>query len=111
MTMFMMASSPLPAFTTLLPAFNTQRLRSPMAWLCTQRGCGGIAPTHFQRGTQRRQEVKPCSSHFTTQKDPLSTAQEAGCASELVWTSWEISSPPGLNSYTVQPMKSLCQLH
>jgi len=39
-----------------------------MTWLYMHWGCGGLAPTHFQPGTQRRQEVKPPSSHFTPQK-------------------------------------------
>jgi hypothetical protein len=68
-----------------------------------QRGCGGIATTHLQPGP--RKEV---GGQYHA---PATLPQEACYASGPVWMSWKISSPPGFNPQTVQPVASLYRLH
>ena len=44
--------------------------------------------------------------HFTSGKDPVPIVQEAGWASEPVWTGAENVAPPGFDPRTVQPVGS-----
>ena len=44
--------------------------------------------------------------HLTPRKDPVPIVQEAGWASEPVWTGAENLVPPGFDPRTVQPVGS-----
>ena len=44
--------------------------------------------------------------HLTPGKDPVPIVQEAGWASEPVWTGAENLAPPGFDTRTVQPVGS-----
>jgi len=43
---------------------------------------------------------------LSPERDPVSIVKEAGWAPGLVWTGAEISSPPGLDPGTIQPVAS-----
>jgi len=70
-----------------------------------QRVGSGIALLFHDRGTRRGWVVSSkLRPHFTSGKDPVPILQEAGWAPGSVWTGGKISSPPGFDLRTVQPV-------
>jgi hypothetical protein len=50
----------------------------------------------------------PCSGRFTPGKDPVPIVHEAGWGQGRSGRAWKISTPPGFDPRTIQPVASRC---
>ena len=72
-----------------------------------QRGGGSLAPTHSQPGTRKAYVVNATPRQlYARERALVPIVQAARCASGSVWTSWNISPPPGVDPRSVQPVAS-----